>query len=66
MFKYILKRLGLAVVAMFIVMSIVFFLVNATGNVPLSATSARDIAAVQAQLQEFGFNDPIIVRYFRY
>ncbi len=66
MFKYILKRLGLAVVAMFIVMSIVFFLMNATGNVPLSATSARDIAAVQAQLQEFGFNDPIIIRYFRY
>lgn len=66
MFKYILKRLGLAVLAMFIVMTIVFFLVNSTGQTPLSATSSKDLEAVKTQLDAFGFNDPLIVRYGRY
>lgn len=66
MLKYILKRLGLAVLAMFIVMTIVFFLVNSTGQTPLSATSSKDLEAVKTQLDAFGFNDPLIVRYGRY
>ncbi|MDE5767277.1 MAG: ABC transporter permease [Malacoplasma sp.] len=66
MFKYIVKRLLFAVLALFIVMSLVFLLMACLKVYPIAKTKNETTADYEAKLATMGFLDPIIVRYFNY
>ena len=65
MAKYILKRLGLAILTIFIITLVLFILVRIMpGNpFPSERMSAEQIAAKRL---EMGLDDPIVVQFFNY
>lgn len=66
MFKYIVKRLLFAVLALFIVMSLVFLLMACLKVYPISQVKGETDSAYKDRLRDMGFLDPVIVRYFNY
>lgn len=66
MSKYILKRLLFSVVALFILMSIVFFLMATLPNAPISKNPHETTEQYEAQLAAIGWNLPVIQRYGLY
>ena len=66
MTRYIIKRLAFAVIALFILMSLVFFLMAALPNVPISRGPHESEDQYQAQLDAIGWNLPTIQRYAFY
>lgn len=66
MSRYILKRLVFAVIALFILMSLVFFLMAALPNAPIAKQPHETEAQYQAQLDAIGWNLPVIKRYAFY
>ncbi|HOG01454.1 MAG: Dipeptide transport system permease protein DppB [Firmicutes bacterium ADurb.Bin248] len=66
MWKYILKRLGLAVVTVFIIITLTFFSMNAIPGGPFEKEKAPD-PAVRAVLEErFHLNKPVGVQFLYY
>lgn len=66
MAKYIIKRLLFAVLALFILMSIVFFLMAALPTIPITKVQGETNEAYQQKLMSIGWYDPTIIRYFKY
>ena len=66
MTKYIFKRLLFAIFALFILMSIVFFLMAALPNAPISKAPHETAEEFQQQLDAIGWNRPVIERYGLY
>lgn len=66
MSKYILKRLIFAVFALFILMSIVFFLMAALPNAPISRGPHETEEDFNKQLEAIGWTLPTIERYAFY
>lgn len=66
MSKYIVKRIVFAIFALFILMSIVFFLMAVLPNAPITKTKGESDADYYAKLASIGWFDPTIVRYFKY
>ncbi|BAC44669.1 oligopeptide ABC transporter permease protein [Malacoplasma penetrans HF-2] len=66
MAKYIIKRLLFAVLALFILMSIVFFLMAALPTIPITRVQGETTEAYNAKLESIGWFDPAIIRYFKY
>jgi peptide/nickel transport system permease protein len=67
MLRYVVKRFAQSVAALFVLLTVVFFLTRLTGDptdlyLPLSA-SQEERAAFR---EEQGFNDPVIVQFSRY
>ncbi len=61
MVKYILKRLGLLLFTLFVVVTISFFLIRL---LPQEMPTDRNLAAViEARWEALGYNEPIIVQY---
>ena len=65
MFRYIMKRIGYMFITLFIVISVVFFLVRLLPGTPFNEEklNAEQIAQLQAQ---YGLDDPVPVQYVRY
>ena len=65
MVKYILKRVGLALLTIFIIVFLLFILVRIMpGNpFPSERMTAEQIAAKRL---EMGLDDPILVQFFNY
>lgn len=66
MFSYILKRLFLAIISLFVVITIVFFMMKAIPGVPLERANLQSEENFQQQLKNLGLLDPIGVQYFKY
>lgn len=66
MTRYILKRLLFAIIALFILMSIVFFLMASLPNAPISKGPHETAEEFQQQLDAIGWNLPTIERYIFY
>ncbi|MBD5445835.1 MAG: ABC transporter permease, partial [Mycoplasma sp.] len=66
MTRYILKRLVFAIFALFILMSIVFFLMTALPNAPIVKVQSETDASYHAKLESIGWFNPPISRYFLY
>ena len=65
MFRYILERLGLIILTMFIVITINFFLLRLMPGTPFD--NPKITPTQQAQMQEkYGLDDPAVVQYSRY
>ena len=66
--KYILKRIGMAVVTLFVVTIIVFFMFQiipgdvATSKLGTDATPER----VEALREQYGLNNPVYIQYFNW
>ncbi len=64
--KYILKRVSAAIVTIFIVATITFFLMNLVPGGPFVAEKSISIQAQKALAEKFGLDKPLIVQYKNY
>lgn len=64
--KYILKRLLLAILSMFIVTAITFFVMHAIPASPFSSEKAKSDAVIAALEAKYGFDKPVIVQFWNY
>ena len=65
MLRYILKRLILAIISLFILMTIVYLLTASFADIPYTGGDTSP-ETIEAWKNANGFNDPIIVRYGNY
>ncbi len=66
MAKYILKRLLLAVITIYLVATITFFLMNLVPGGPFIAEKSISLQAQAALKEKFGLDKPLIVQYKNY
>jgi oligopeptide transport system permease protein len=66
MVKYIVKRLILAVLTIFLVATITFFLMNLVPGGPFVAEKSISLQAQAALKEKFGLDKPLIVQYKNY
>lgn len=65
MVKYILKRLGISIVTIIVLITVVFIMVRLMPGKPFS--SEKLTPEIQANLEKYyGFDKPLIVQYFTY
>ncbi|WMJ87827.1 ABC transporter permease [Anaerocolumna sp. MB42-C2] len=64
--KYILKRVSAAIVTIFIVTTITFFLMNLVPGGPFVAEKSISVQAQKALAEKFGLDKPLIVQYKNY
>ncbi|WFR59746.1 ABC transporter permease [Anaerocolumna sp. AGMB13025] len=64
--KYILKRVSAAIVTIFLVATITFFLMNLVPGGPFVAEKSISKQAQQALYEKFGLDKPLIVQYKNY
>ena len=65
MFRYIMKRIGYMFITLFIVISVVFFLVRLLPGTPFNEEKLNEEQIAQLQAQ-YGLDDPVPVQYVRY
>lgn len=65
MFKYVLKRFGLMIITFAIIMTMCFVLIKMLPIV-IDISIGKDAEILKTQIEERGYNDPIITQYFRY
>ncbi|GHU80441.1 peptide ABC transporter permease [Clostridia bacterium] len=63
---YILKRLGMAVLSIFLVILITFFIMHAIPASPFSSEKAKSDATIAALEAKYGFDKPIMVQFGNY
>ncbi|SYV94918.1 ABC transporter permease family protein [Mycoplasmoides gallisepticum] len=66
MLTYILKRIGFAALAVFILLTLTYLLTGLLPYLPISPGQNESPAAFQRRVDALGFNEPIIVRYGKY
>ncbi len=66
MLGYIIKRIFLAIITLFIVASLTFFLMNLIPGGPFLAEKAPSEATLAALNEKYGLDQPLHVQYFRY
>ncbi|MDD5935503.1 MAG: ABC transporter permease [Clostridiales bacterium] len=66
MVKYILKRIGLAIITIFTVLTITFFLMNMVPGGPFMSEKAISQEAQAALEAKYGMDKPLIQQYFTY
>ncbi|MEG0770122.1 MAG: ABC transporter permease [Ruthenibacterium sp.] len=64
--KYIVKRLALALLTVFVVATLTFFLMNAVPGGPFTAEKSISAKAISALNEKFGLDKPILERYANY
>ena len=63
---YVLKRLGMAVLTIFLVVAITFFVMHAIPASPFSSEKAKSDAVVAALEAKYGFDKPMGVQFLNY
>ena len=63
---YLLKRLGMAILTIFIVIALTFFIMHAIPASPFSSEKARSNATIAALEAKYGFDKPVIVQFYNY
>lgn len=66
MLKYILKRVLSALVTIWFIMTVTFFLMNAIPGDPFASEKMPDPELRQAMMEKYGLDKPLIVRYGKY
>ena len=59
MAKYIVKRILLAVVSLFLICFITFFAMNAVPGGPFNGEKAKSAAVLEALIEKYGLNKPL-------
>ena len=65
-YLYVLKRLGMAVLTIFLVIAITFFTMHAIPASPFSSEKARSDAVIAALEAKYGFDKPVGVQFLNY
>ncbi len=63
---YILKRFGMAVLTIFLVIAITFFVMHAIPASPFSSEKAKSDAVIAALEAKYGFDQPVGVQFLNY
>ncbi|MBQ3487888.1 MAG: ABC transporter permease, partial [Clostridia bacterium] len=63
---YILKRIGMAVLTVWIVITVTFFVMHAVPGGPFMSEKAVSAAAQEALEAKYGLDKPLIVQYLTY
>lgn len=67
MSKYLLRRIGYIIVALFLIITVTFFLMRIAPGNPFAGENQQMTPAIQEQLNEaYGLNDPWYVQYGNY
>ncbi len=66
MARYILKRIGLAILTVFLICLLTFFLMNAIPGGPFNSEKALSKATIQALNERYNLDKPIIVQFGLY
>ncbi|MCI8664150.1 MAG: ABC transporter permease [Hungatella sp.] len=66
MLKYLVKRIGTAVVTLFVAATITFFVMNLVPGGPFLSEKAPTAAAKAAMEAKYGLDKPLMVQYGRY
>ena len=66
MFKYVFKRVGMAIFTIFITITITFFLMNAVPGNPFAAERQANQAAMDSLNEKYGLNLPVAEQYVNY
>lgn len=63
---YIVKRFGMAILTIFLVIAITFFVMHAIPASPFSSEKAKSDAVIAALEAKYGFDKPVIIQFFNY
>ena len=63
---YLLKRFGMAILTIFIVTALTFFIMHSIPASPFSSEKARSNATIAALEAKYGFDKPVIVQFYNY
>ena len=66
MFKYTLKRLGYAVLTLFVLITLTFFMMRMLPGDPFLGDKTVTGAALENMKAKYGLDKPVIVQYFIY
>lgn len=66
MFNYVFKRIGFALLALFILITLIFFLGQLIPGFPFDLTNQDTPESIQSKLEQYGLNDNLIIQYFRF
>ena len=66
MAKYIVKRVALALVSLFLVCFITFFTMNAIPGGPFNGEKAKSAAVMQVLNERYGLDKPVGEQFFNY
>ena len=66
MLKYCLKRLGLAIVTMFVIMAITFFAMNAVPGGPFDSEKAPSPEIKAILMERYNLDKPLVEQFFTY
>lgn len=64
--RYLVKRLLMALLTIFLVIAITFFVMHAIPASPFSSEKAKSDAVIAALEAKYGFDKPVIVQFFNY
>ena len=63
MAKYLLKRILIGIVTLFVLSSVTFFLMKATPGSPISSEKYKTPEAMQAAIEKYHLDKPVIEQY---
>ena len=66
MVKFILKRIGTMIIAMFMIILITFTLMHSIPGGPFTNTKGVPEEVTQAMEAKYGLDQPIVVQFFKY
>ena len=66
MLKYLVKRIGTAVITLFVAATITFFVMNLVPGDPFMSEKAPTAAAKAAMEAKYGLDKPLVVQYANY
>lgn len=66
MAKYILKRIGMALLSIFIVTTLTFFLMHSVPGGPFVGDKAVPVKVLAALNAKYGFDQPVFTQYLKY
>ena len=66
MYKYVAKRLGIALFTIFVVATLTFFIMNLVPGGPFTSEKALSPEAQAALEEKYGLDKPLLTQYVRY
>ena len=66
MVRYVIKRILLAVVAVFIICAITFFVMHAIPGGPFNKEKALSPATIEALNERYNLDKPLVTQFFLY
>lgn len=66
MIRYVIKRIGLAVITLVIISAITFFAMNAIPGGPFNQEKALSDAVIEVLNERYNLNEPVYIQYIEY